>query len=82
MIKFTFKCETDEFADQHSIFRPLARMEFIYEDIVDFEILNDALAYKIAEIAREELESLRREKLLRENPELVVDGTVRSSEPE
>lgn len=82
MIKFTFKCETDEFADQHAIYRPLAKMEFAYDDIGDFEIHNDALAYKIAEIAREELEALRKEKFLRENQELVVPGTVTSSEPE
>lgn len=81
MIKFTFKCETDEFADKYSIYRPLAKMEFIYENIDDFEFHNAALAYKIAEIAREELEELKKEKFLKENPELHVPGVVLSTNP-
>lgn len=81
MIKFTFKCETDEFADKYATYRPLAKMEFIYNDINDFEFHNVALAYKIAEIAREELEELRKEKFLKENPELYVPGVVLSANP-
>lgn len=47
-----------------------------YVDIESFELHNDALAYQIATIAREELEKLRKEKFLRDNPELNIVGEI------
>lgn len=59
----------------------LVDKEYSYKDIDSFEMMNDGLAYKIAEIAREELERLRREKFLLDNPELNIGGSVESSDP-
>lgn len=47
----------------------LANKEYIYQDIDAMEIQNDGLAYKIAEIAREELERINKIKFFEENPE-------------
>lgn len=59
----------------------LVDREYSYKDIDSFEMMNDGLAYRIAEIAREELERLRREKFLLDNPELNIGGTIESSDP-
>lgn len=59
----------------------LVDREYSYKDIDSFEMMNDGLAYSIAEIAREELERLRREKFLLDNPELNIGGTIESSDP-
>lgn len=47
-----------------------------YADIDSFEINNDALAYHIATIAREELDRIRKEKFLLDNPELNIGGVI------
>ena len=52
-----------------------------YPDLDTFEMKNDTIAYRIAEIAREELERLRKEKFLLDNPELNIGGTVESGDP-
>lgn len=70
MLRVKIMSETDDFRDKYSIWKPVAKMEFLYADADDFEFHNDALAYKIAEIVREEIEELKKEKFLRENPEL------------
>lgn len=58
----------------------LVDKEYSYKDIDEFEMRNDTLAYRIAEIARDELERLRREKFLLDNPELNIGGSVESSD--
>lgn len=47
----------------------LVDKEYVYPDLDSMEIQNDSLAYKIAEIAREELERINKAKFLNENPE-------------
>lgn len=59
----------------------LVEKEYYYKDIDEFEMRNDTLAYKIAEIAREELERIRKEKFLLDNPELNIGGEVESEDP-
>ena len=59
----------------------LVDREYSYKDIDSFEMMNDGLAYRIAEIAREEIERLRKEKFLLDNPELNIGGTVESGDP-
>lgn len=59
----------------------LVDTEYSYPDLDTFEMRNDTLAYRIAEIAREEIERLRKEKFLLDNPELNIGGTVESGDP-
>lgn len=59
----------------------LVDKEYGYPDLDVMEMKNDMLAYKIAEIAREEVERIRKEKFLIDNPELDSGVVVESSEP-
>lgn len=52
-----------------------------YDDLEIMEMKNDMLAYRIAEIAREEVERIKKEKFLMDNPELDSGVVVESSEP-
>lgn len=52
-----------------------------YTDIDSLEMYNDALAYQIAEIARDELARIRKEKFLLDNPELNIGGLITNSDP-
>lgn len=59
----------------------LVEREYSYPDLDVMEMKNDMLAYKIAEIARDEVERIRKDKFLMENPELDHGVVVESSEP-
>lgn len=55
---------------------PLVETYDKYSDIDSFEMNNDALAYRIANIAREEIARIRKEKFLLDNPELNIGGEI------
>ena len=76
MLRIKITTETDDFQDKYSIWKPLSHTELSYEDADDFEFYNQAFAFKLAEIIREEYARIAKERFLRENPELRSDVVI------
>lgn len=67
MFKLTITATDDIFNENKDIV--IVEKTYGYKDVDMFEMANSDFAYKFAEICREEIEKIKRERFLEENPE-------------
>lgn len=74
MFKLTITATDDVFGDNRDIV--VVEKTYGYQDVDMFEMANPDFAYKFAEICREEIEKIKKERFLEENPEYRVGGEI------